>query len=331
MGTKERRKNKSPMPGYSKVIEESANWYGEYRDHNEEVKRVPLCADKSAAQIMLGDKVRKAARHQAGMVDPYEEANKKPLGEHLAAYRKYLESKGNDPEYVDQAAHRLELLTAGCEFKRLPDIEAGHVVDWLQAIKDSGRSHATFNLYLAGIKGFCRWAVKDRRMPDDPIAHLSKVNEEVDVRVERRNLSPEEFACLIDTAKGSPDVFRKLNGEDRAMLSTVAAYTGLRAGEPMEGSLGLTTSPIRAYRPAYRFLCPQVGFPCPLKSTSVHQGDRPRATVKKRKKPTKTQRLPRLLKRRARDSNPQPHYWGTTFPVWPLAIRLPSGVRHPNP
>ena len=32
-------------------------------------------------------------------------------------------------------------------------------------------------------------------------------------------------------------------------------------------------------------------------------------------------------KRRARDSNPQPHYWGTTFPVWPLAIRLPSEKR----
>ena len=36
----------------------------------------------------------------------------------------------------------------------------------------------------------------------------------------------------------------------------------------------------------------------------------------------------RAYKRRARDSNPQPHYWGTTFPVWPLAIRLPSIERH---
>ena len=29
-------------------------------------------------------------------------------------------------------------------------------------------------------------------------------------------------------------------------------------------------------------------------------------------------------KRRAWDSNPQSHYWDTTFPVWPLAIRIPS-------
>ena len=33
-------------------------------------------------------------------------------------------------------------------------------------------------------------------------------------------------------------------------------------------------------------------------------------------------------KRRAWDSNPQPHYWGTTFPVWPLTIRLPSVITY---
>jgi hypothetical protein len=37
-----------------------------------------------------------------------------------------------------------------------------------------------------------------------------------------------------------------------------------------------------------------------------------------------------LLKRRARGSNPQPHYWGTTFPVWPLTIRLPSVNTYPT-
>ena len=37
-----------------------------------------------------------------------------------------------------------------------------------------------------------------------------------------------------------------------------------------------------------------------------------------------------FYKRRARGSNPQPHYWGTTFPVWPLTIRLPSVNTYPT-
>src|SRR4029079_10774046 len=44
----------------------SKKWWGRYRDENGEEKRVPLATDKSAAQTMLNEAVRKAERKAAG-------------------------------------------------------------------------------------------------------------------------------------------------------------------------------------------------------------------------------------------------------------------------
>ena len=52
----------------------------------------------------------------------------------------------------------------------------------------------------------------------------------MDVRHERRPLTPDEFDHLL-AAAGIGKRFGKLSGPDRAMLYTVAAYTGFRASE----------------------------------------------------------------------------------------------------
>ena len=219
------------LPGVRMKQERAKKWYGKYRDENDTIQREPLCTDKSAAQTMLNELVRKVDRRQAGMTDPFEAHRKRKLAEHLADYRRHLEAKGNSPDYIAQTTHYAELIMAGCGFRRLTDLAAAPVADWLQSLVEAGRSHATFNYYLTAIKGFCRWLVRDRRMPDNPLAHLSKLNEKTDVRVERRSLPPGEFVRLIESARGSEKVFRRLSGPDRAMLYVVAAYSGLRASE----------------------------------------------------------------------------------------------------
>ncbi len=218
-------------PGACKRRVRSRKWYARYRDAHGTRRCEPLSSDKSAAQMMLAERLGKVERERSGQTDPFEEPRKRPLADHVAEYRRHLEAKGNAPAYVRQAVQRLERLTDACGFGRLPDIQAARVVDWLQSLKEAGRAAATFNSYLIVAKGFCRWAVRERRMPYDPLAHLSKLNERTDVRLERRSLAPEEFTLLIETTRRSADVFRRLRGTDRAMLYTVAAYSGLRAGE----------------------------------------------------------------------------------------------------
>jgi integrase len=103
-------------------------------------------------------------------------------------------------------------------------------VEALQARLCRGVGIPTSNLYLTALKGFSRWLVRDRRAPSDPLACLSRLNADTDIRLQRRALSPGEFAALLDAARRGR-TFRGLTGEDRAVLYHLAARTGLRAGE----------------------------------------------------------------------------------------------------
>jgi integrase len=104
------------------------------------------------------------------------------------------------------------------------------VVTALQERLCRGAGPTTCNLYLTAAKGFTRWLARDRRIPADPLGHLSRQNAKVDVRRRRRALAEETFARFIEaTAVGTP--FRGLTGQDRHVLYTLAANTGFRADE----------------------------------------------------------------------------------------------------
>lgn len=62
-----------------KVKGKSRKWWGRYRDALDRDRRVPLAADKTAAQAMLNELVRKVEREKAGLVDPFEEHRNRPL------------------------------------------------------------------------------------------------------------------------------------------------------------------------------------------------------------------------------------------------------------
>src|SRR4051812_5845966 len=93
-------------PGARRFRERSRKWYGEFRDAEGIARRVPLATDKAASQAMLNQIVKKAERKQAGLYDPYEEHEKRPLSDHLRDYRVDLRSKGSTDNHVDQTIHR---------------------------------------------------------------------------------------------------------------------------------------------------------------------------------------------------------------------------------
>jgi integrase len=239
-------------PGAKKRRERSDKWYALYQDAAGDWKRKPLAADKSAAQAMLNELVNKAERERGGRIDVFEPHYQTPLAEHLADYEEALRAKGDGADHVVLSVARIRAVIDGCGFVRLSDLSASAVAAFLADARQTGLtvidckgrrkvdatgvpkrraiSIATSNHYLTAVKGFCRWLVKDRRMPDNPIAHLSALNAKTDVRHERRPLSNEEFTAFIEAARaGKP--FRRLSGESRAMLYLVAANTGLRASE----------------------------------------------------------------------------------------------------
>jgi excisionase family DNA binding protein len=88
----------------------------------------------------------------------------------------------------------------------------------------------TSNHYLAAIKHFSHWLVKDRRTESDPLAGLARQNAETDRRRPRRALREDLFLRLVE-ATGKGAAFRGITGPDRLVLYTLAANTGFRANE----------------------------------------------------------------------------------------------------
>ena len=235
---------RDPKTG-EKIKGKSKKWWGRYRDETGVEKRVPLAADKAAAQAMLNELVLKAERRAAGKLDPFEEHAKRPLDEHVNDFEAHLRSKENTPQHVQEVTAKVRKIVNGCKWSFIRDWSASEVQQFLADLRAGGLSIQTSNHYLRAIKQFSRWLVRDRRAPDDPLIHLAMLNVQVDRRHDRRALSPDEFSRLIDAAQTGKSVVC-IPGPDRAIMYILAAWTGYRKGEIgslTKRSLHITDSP----------------------------------------------------------------------------------------
>ena len=202
---------------------------GRYRDEHGVDRRVPLTKDKVAAQAILNDLVTRAERRAAGTIDPFEEHAKRPLKEHANDFEEYQRSKGNSSQHVGEVSTKVRKIIAGCKWAFIRDLSASGTQRYLAELRSGGLSVQTTNHYLRAIKQFSRWLVRDRRMPDDPLAHLAMLNVKV-MSHDRRPLNCDEFAHLVDAAMSGPPVVC-IPGPDRAMMYVLAAWTGYRKAE----------------------------------------------------------------------------------------------------
>jgi hypothetical protein len=277
-------------PGARKVREKSAKWYGRAPSSP---RPVPLCENKSAAQIMLNELVRKAGLATVGFADPIESHRKRPLLEHLKDFEAALLAKGDTTKQAGQVSSRVRRVLAGCGFVLIDDLSASRTMEFLATLRESGRaippldpdkqeftrgelatalgipphsvkglvsrhqleafgngkarrfprltvealrdrlsrgmSVQTVNFYLQAIKQFCHWLVRDRRMGENPMAHLQGGNPKTDRRHDRRDLDADELRRLLTAARQSERTFRGLTGSDRFHLYAAACGTGFRA------------------------------------------------------------------------------------------------------
>ena len=220
---------RDPKTG-QKVKAQAKKWWGRYRDGDGIERRVPLATDKTTAQAMLLNLVKKAERKAAGLADPFEDHRKRPLKEHFKEFIACLKNRGCCTEYMNSTEQRAEAILTECKFNRLDDIQASRVQIFLADLRASGRSISSSNHYLRAIKMFTRWMVRDRRSPEDRLVHLSRMNADTDRRHVRRPLTMEEFGKLLQAAQNGPSI-QNISGPDRVVLYILGAYTGYRRNE----------------------------------------------------------------------------------------------------
>ena len=210
-----------------RVKRQTRAYYIKYRDADGKTERVKGYVNKEKTRTLALKLEAKAADGP----DPFREHREKPLTEHLEDFRTSLEAKNRSPQHVGQTINRIKALFAGCDFAVFDDLQVLRIESWLvEQRKRPDFGVKTTNYYVKAVKQFARWMVRNKRAAENPVAHLAELNAGVDVRVERRAISPDGFDRLVKAAsEGKP--FRGMSGSDRVMLYLVAGSTGLRAGE----------------------------------------------------------------------------------------------------
>ena len=207
-------------------------YYGEFADERGIRRRVPLNQNKTVAEQMLNEMVKQAALAGVGVVNRFAEQHRRPLTQHLDEFLADLANQGNPAEYCDTVGARARrvLLTEG-GFRFVYEIDAVKVKAALARLKTAGLGARTVNHYRQAALQFSRWLVAAERTDVDRlVGRVPSFNAAVDVRRQRREITEEELAFLLQAAKFGKTIYG-LTGLQRYRLYVFMIGTGLRASE----------------------------------------------------------------------------------------------------
>jgi integrase len=239
---------------------ETGTWYAKYRDGQGVVVEVPTgCRDETAARQVLADLERKAERVRAGLLTPAEARTAEhlttPIAEHFDAYLHSLEAAGSVSMHRHNVQAYLKTLATECRFRRLADLKREALERWLVIEARRGRSARSRNAHQIALAAFCNWAVQTGRLMTNPFKGVAKADEKADRRRQRRAMTEDELARLLDAArhrplldaltvrrgkrKGQigaflrPEIREQLEslGRERALIYKTLVLTVLRKGE----------------------------------------------------------------------------------------------------
>ncbi len=188
----------------------------------------------------------RAMKRREGLLDPAQERfareARRPIAEHVTTYSRYLAGLGRTVKHVSATTRYIEnTITAAC-IERLAELRAPAV---LSVVRDmmtpppagsdgkqaKGASLATCNAAIRALKGFSRWAWKQRLTPEDSLLDLGLFNAQTDRRHIRREMTADEVRRLLDVTEGRTLFDNEAPGPVRAWCYRLAAATGFRANE----------------------------------------------------------------------------------------------------
>ena len=246
--------------GVVRIGTRTATYYARYRDARGRMQDVATgCRDETAARAVLADLVRRCELVRARVITPTEDAvadhQDTPLAEHVEAWLSHLEAKGVTKGRVKTNRQRFMQVAGDCGFTRLTDLDGIDLEKWMLSKAKEGMSAGSRNGYREACVGFGNWAVRARRLGENPFAYVPKADAKADCRRKRRALTEEELLRLLDAArrrplleartirrgknKGKP--FGKVTprtreqlerlGRERALIYKALVLTGLRKSE----------------------------------------------------------------------------------------------------
>jgi len=173
------------------------------------------------------------------LIDPrqqsIEQQSARPAKDVLVEYVEHLCGKNRDKGHIKNTESFIKKGLSACGAKRILEIDAHKVNEWLRGLGLSARSK---NARRMAMLAFCRWAADFGRVPRNPLPSglVPAFDEDADRRRLSRAMDREEserlFAALLDPKKigahcHNGDGYQRMARQRRAFYVT-AASTGLR-------------------------------------------------------------------------------------------------------
>ena len=209
-------------------------------------RTVKGCRDRAATEAYARKLEADAMLRREGVIDVkadqyaksearllvVKDANGKVIDGHLADFHASLHAKSTTEKHADLVQSRIVTILDLCNAKQPSQLVPSAVQAAIASLRDGedNLSLQTCNHYLRAIKQFSRWLWRDGRLREDPLAHLVGFNVQLDRRHDRRALTDEELARLIEAAEKGP-LRLSMSGPERAVLYQLAVGTGFRANE----------------------------------------------------------------------------------------------------
>ena len=195
--------------GSQRIVVESGTYVAKYRDGAGIVRKVGTgCRDEGAARSVLGELERRAELVRSGVLttaqDSIADHTSTPIAEHFRAYHDHRVAKGLNAVRIANTDARLAKLADDCGFRRLSDLSADGLTDWLGKQLAVGMSAGTRNEYRQELVGFGNWCVKTRRLIQNPFSDIPKANTKTDCRRQRRAMTEAELVKLLHVARWRP-------------------------------------------------------------------------------------------------------------------------------
>jgi len=212
--------------GVVRIATRTATYYARYRDANGQARDVATgCRDETAARAVLADLVRRSELVKAGVITPTEDAiaghQDVALADHVEAWLAHLEAKDVTKGRIKTNRQRFTQVAEDCGFTRLADLDGGQLEKWMLRMAKEGMSAGSRNGYREACVGFGNWAVRAKRLGENPFAYVPKADAKSDCRRKRRALSEEELVRLLDAARRRP------------LLEAMTIRRGRHKGEPL--------------------------------------------------------------------------------------------------
>ena len=172
---------------------------------------------------------RRAERIREGIQSIHDDQLARPLEEHFSDCELYLANKRVTDQHRRRTMGFLRAAARECGWCRLADVQPMRLIAHLDGIRvtDKPPSPRAYNARLGAWRHFTRWAVKQQRLPNDPLTSLSMLSVTSDLRVRRRALDPDELRTLLDATRDGA-TRDGMSPEDRYALYLTALATGLR-------------------------------------------------------------------------------------------------------